>query len=307
MAKRPNSAQTGYAGGLTTKSPLLALAHNILRIEERALGANLPSDGRSPEPEQIHQLRIAVRRLRVALRLFKALLPRGAASLRTELRWFGRALGEVRDLDVYAQSLAAGGSDVQAIARPAQLGTGDVEQSRAAARARLSLVLESERFAGLSTALAELAAGAPSPSAMRRWKSLRIADAAHADVRKSIKRVLKLGRKIDADSPPDMLHRLRIRTKRLRYELDFYADIYPSLRQVAHAAKGIQDTLGDYRDACLAAERLRATHVRGRKRAATSAAADEAIAAQLMQAAAARRAFGDHWQRFAKATARDSL
>ena len=63
---------------------------------------------RTPTPDEIHQLRVAARRLRVALRLFGRMLPsRDAARFRADLRWFASSLGDARDLDVYAKSFKA--------------------------------------------------------------------------------------------------------------------------------------------------------------------------------------------------------
>jgi triphosphatase len=56
--------------------------------------------------EHLHDMRVAVRRLRAALRLFPEVLPPRVASHWTrEFRWLGAALGRVRDLDVYLRLL----------------------------------------------------------------------------------------------------------------------------------------------------------------------------------------------------------
>jgi CHAD domain-containing protein len=304
MVTRPDSP-LGYADELTTKDPLLRLAHRVLQVEHRALQGHLPRRGGRPTAEQIHQLRIAVRRIRVALRLFKALMPREAMELRAEFRWFGRALGDVRDLDVYAENLARGRDGAVDDRLPL---IADLPAAREAALKHLEELLEAARFAALSTAFAKLADGEPSPGMVRRWKALRIADAVHDDVLKTVKRLLKLGRRIDAESAPEVLHRLRIRAKRLRYELEFYEDFYPSLRKLTRAAKKLQDTLGAYRDACLTADRLRGPAARRKtRRRAADPATEALVRAQLEQAAAARRRFASDWRRFEKAAARDWL
>jgi CHAD domain-containing protein len=62
--------------------------------------------------------------------------------------------------------------------------------------------------------------------------------------------VLKRGRKIDDDSPPELLHRLRIDCKKLRYLLEFFAELYPAkrIRPMIGALKKLQNCLGDYND-----------------------------------------------------------
>ena len=74
-------------------------------------------------------------------------------------------------------------------------------------------------------------------------------------IRNAHRRVLKKGGKIDDDSPPERLHRLRIDCKKLRYLLEFFAALYPKddVRPLIDALKKLQDNLGDFND--LAVER----------------------------------------------------
>jgi CHAD domain-containing protein len=127
------------------------------------------------------------------------------------------------------------------------------------------------------------------------------------DLRESLKRVLKLGRKVDNDSPPEKLHRLRIRAKRLRYESEFYMDFYPQLRDLTKGTKHLQDLLGSYRDACNAADRLRALARRSKNSPNNKAALAQLIRAQNESAAEIRRRFPAAWRRFEKVAARAKL
>jgi CHAD domain-containing protein len=81
--------------------------------------------------------------------------------LRAEFRWFGRALGDVRDLDVYAENLARGHSDP--VGGRLALAA-DLPAAREAALERLDDLLQTDRFAKLSSAFAKLANGEPSPA-----------------------------------------------------------------------------------------------------------------------------------------------
>ena len=65
-------------------------------------GTRLGSD-----PEELHQHRVAIRRLRALLQAAQPMLDAGLGrrDLRRELAWAGRALGEVRDLDVLLEHL----------------------------------------------------------------------------------------------------------------------------------------------------------------------------------------------------------
>src|SRR5689334_12647951 len=91
---------------LTPDSPMIALAYRCLRHDYRTLVDRQPARGTHPTTEDVHQSRIATRRLRVALLLFGPLLPAHAATrLGKELRWLARSLGTVRDLDVHTEAL----------------------------------------------------------------------------------------------------------------------------------------------------------------------------------------------------------
>src|SRR5687768_12358573 len=104
----PGEPRGPVAPGFAPTDPFIAFAHAILRREATGLAANKPQVAQAPTPEEIHQLRVAARRLRVALRLFGRLLPsRDLSRFATELRWFAGSLGDVRDLDVYTENFKA--------------------------------------------------------------------------------------------------------------------------------------------------------------------------------------------------------
>src|SRR5262245_24559835 len=97
-------ARGAAAPGFTPNDPFISFAHVVLRREAGVLAANKPQ-AEQPTPDEIHQLRVAARRLRVALRLFGRMLPsKDTARFNTELRWFAGSLGDVRDLDVYTEN-----------------------------------------------------------------------------------------------------------------------------------------------------------------------------------------------------------
>ena len=108
-----------------------------------------------------------------------------------------------------------------------------VERARETARASLPALFGDPRYEALLRAFGEFLAGSPTPGALRRWRSFLVSDGAPAYVEASIKRILKRGNRIDAESEAQELHRLRITAKRLRYELEFFAEVYPSLRRSA--------------------------------------------------------------------------
>jgi CHAD domain-containing protein len=283
--------------------PLIVFAYASLRRELDSLREHTPQPGELPEPDKVHRMRIAARRLRAALRLFRRVLPeKRAAALRKELRWFGRALSEVRDLDVYAEDFR---SYLQTLPREQLQSLGSYElhvrRARAEARAALGALFGGERYLALLAAFAEFLEGQPSAAALRRSGSLLVSDGFEKHLRKSAKRVRKVGRKIGPKARGKKLHKLRICVKRLRYELEFFTGVYPSLDGAAKATKALQDVLGAHQDACTASARLQ-RHLRSLaardKGAGAPAALQRLLESERRRVQEARRAFAAEWRRF---------
>jgi CHAD domain-containing protein len=295
---------------LRPNDPMIVFAYDCLRREFDALITHQPADNAAPSAQDVHQMRIATRRLRVALRLFRRMLPKEATDLRKRLSRFARALGEVRDLDVYGENFRT-----YAEAVPPEnvddLGGYELHlrRERAEARHQLTALFADERQAELLRSFAAFLDGAPSAPAVRRWRSFKVADGVDKYLKKSLKRVLKLGREIGDDAHAKDLHRLRIRTKRFRYELEFFVAIYPSLGKAAKGTKVLQDLLGVHQDACTATERLEA-YARGlgkRRDGAMPVALGTLVASQRQQARDVRGKFGAAWRTFERTVARGKL
>jgi triphosphatase len=293
---------------LTPDSPMIALAYRCLRREHQSLLERQPESGTPATPEAVHQSRIATRRLRVALRLFGALLPPLAVThLDKELRWLARALGTVRDLDVHTEALL---EHVESAGSAAAQELGGYElalrRERLAARDTLKDLFASKRYAELISDLAALLDDAPSPAALRRWRSFTVRAGAARYLKRTRKQVVKLGRELGDDASAEDLHRLRIRAKRLRYALEFFIEPYPELTSAAKATKALQDVLGAHQDARTARRKMLAYAHESRKRHGAGAAPPEALAAWRLaahrQAARARRELEPEWERFLAGT-----
>ena len=292
--------------------PLIDFAYACLRREYASLLEHTPRRAEVPAPENVHKLRIATRRLRTALRLFRRVLPaKKAASLRKQLRWLARSLSEVRDLDVYVESFRVYAETLPREQLPDLSGyDSHLRGARAEARSSLRALFAEQRYADLLDSFAAFLDGAPSPAAVRRWDAARIDGRFEKRVRKSAKRVQKLGRKIGRRVQAKKLHKLRIRTKRLRYELEFFSAVHPALESTAKEAKTLQDVLGAHQDACTASARLerylRSPPDHGQP-AGAPAALEQLLESQQRKAREARRAFVAEWRRFESNIARTSL
>ena len=292
------------ARGFAADDSFIVFAYATLARELAAFARARPPADRAPTPDHIHDLRVAARRLRVALRLFRRLLPsRDAARLHADLRWLASSLGDVRDLDVYTDNFKAYCLDLPAAQRDELSGYElYLRRERAAARQRAAAALGAPRTSALFDEAARFVEREPTAGAMRRWRSLTVGDGIRASLQRGTARVRRLGNRLNAQSRAAELHELRIKAKRLRYELEFFAAVYPALKTPAKACKALQDLLGTHQDACTATARLRryASSIRKRNGAAhpLPAALVHLRRSQLARARDVRAAFGDQWPAF---------
>ena len=82
------------------------LAYAVLRRQLAVVRDKEPGTRLGEDPEELHDMRVATRRMRAALALFAGVLPVRAQVFREELGWLARMLGAVRDLDVQLEGLA---------------------------------------------------------------------------------------------------------------------------------------------------------------------------------------------------------
>ena len=179
------------------------------------------------DAEPVHDLRVAVRRLRALLRAGQKLFVREwADDLRDELDWLGRALGPLRDLDVLAEHLRAEGAELGDADR-ADLGPvlEALESDRAAARADALAALDSERYFTLLESLAS-----PPQLADEGGTLEAAADAQLGKLRKNV-------RAAKANGSDELLHKSRIRAKRVRYLAEALGE-----QRVVDRAKDFQDS-----------------------------------------------------------------
>jgi CHAD domain-containing protein len=290
--------------GFAPTDPLVAFAYATLRRELEALTANRPDLDRVPTPAQIHQLRVAARRLRVGLRLFRRMLPsRDVTRFRADLRWFASALGDVRDLDVYAENFKAYS---QALPPEQQSELGGyalyLRRERADARHKLTALFSEPRFSALFDDAETFLAAGPSAGALRRWRSLSVQDGIRDNVVKTAGRVRRAGNRVTSRSSATEIHEVRILAKRLRYELEFFTAVYPVLKETARAARAVQDLLGTHQDAYTANARLRRYAAILRTQGAGASVLPQALVElrrnQLRLARGVRTSFTEQWQGF---------
>ena len=243
-------------------------AFRILRKQFDIFLAHEPGTRIGEDPEELHDMRVATRRMRAAMKIFEGALPARTRAFRDSLKWVAGALGEVRDIDVQLGHLEDWVSEATPENREPLLALRAVlEGQRAKARKAMLRVLDSRRYAKLIASFTGFLQQGPS----RRAAGARqpIMEAAPGLVRKPYRKVRKLGDPLTEDSSGEEFHELRKKGKRLRYALEFLSGIYGEpIKEFVGPLKELQDVLGDHQDAEVATTHLRELSVakgRGRR------------------------------------------
>jgi CHAD domain-containing protein len=244
------------------------LAFAVLRRQFGTMRVHEPGVRVGEDPEELHDMRVATRRMRAAIKLFKKALPERASHLRDEMKWVATVLGDVRDLDVqlerleewFAQADDDGYRDT--LRRTSRL----LEKQRKEARGRMLEALDSARYERFERSFAEMLKLGPTPSltpgAAADEDSPTDEPAAVAGrglLRRRYRKWRKLADAIDDASAPEEYHELRKEGKRLRYALEFFAEVYGEdvIGRLVKPLKVFQDDLGLHQDDLVAAEWLR--------------------------------------------------
>lgn len=219
------------------------VARRIVGDQAREL-KRLRRPARRGDVEAVHDLRVATRRLRAALRVFADYLPR-PVRLRRGLRRLARRLGAVRDRDIVAALLEVQlaqhlGEDERR--RLAALLRG-LRRQRARALAKLARRLGSADQGRLRRRAKRLAgAGVPGDDEPAAIGLTRAVTLLAADVSRQ-------PAMLEAEPGEDDLHRLRIAVKRLRYALEFHAGAGALAYEAElDTARALQDCLGELHD-----------------------------------------------------------
>lgn len=232
------------------------------------------------EPVLVHQTRVALRRLRVFLRLFRAQVGKKEAErLANELRWLFVMLGALRDLQVFEQTYLP---RVEAAAGAVATLHGRLQRRSELCRGELREALEGARFERLRRALVSLVAELAVPGTGHKHVRRRLArrlDRQH-------ERALALEDVLHERQVAD-LHELRKRLKKLRYGVELMTGLYPHrkkrARRYLRRLRKLQDVLGRYMDQELARQVLGQLRAPAGLRQTLCEQLDQEAAAQLAE------------------------
>jgi inorganic triphosphatase YgiF len=266
-----SKSERGYA--LVDKMQTRPVKAGTLRLERRAgaaqafraiamsclhqLMANEPAMLRG-DAEALHQMRVALRRLRAALSLFSDMIAdTKVEEIKSGLKWMAVALAPARDLEVFAKEAVEparrrhrgdpGMSELEAT----------VARHEAAALDRAKAAIVSRRFRMQTLATAEWIESGPwtkarSP-AVARLREQPLHKHARQELSRRWRKIAKKGR-ILRELSTRQRHKLRIAVKKLRYGVDFFAGAFPGhkakkrRKDFAQALKMLQNALGSLND-----------------------------------------------------------
>ena len=252
------------------------------------------------DPEAVHQIRVALRRLRAALSLFRDVVADGEiAAVKTGLRELASALGEARDLDVFIRkTIAPARARDPDDAALGALARSYAERREAAYDAALETVASGRLGRIVLDTLAWIEAGPWLRKDGSAEREAPVERFAADELRRRAKRIRKRGRHL-AELAPDERHRVRIAVKKLRYAAEFFAPLYEGkgrakrTRRFRDALGELQDRLGDLNDIAVAAT-MAQTAGDGAPAARLLAAEQEArFDEHLAAAAKAHKAFAE--------------
>src|SRR5262245_61425543 len=274
----------------------LELLRPYIRHQYARMLAHDPGVRVGEEPEDVHQLRVATRRLRSVLRTARPVLDRvWVNEMRSELAWLAGELGPARDHDVLIPYLRGEAATLDAADRKALVPLfRKLDDARGEARERALAALRSERYLALLAGI-EAAAAEPPPGP----------DGSLTDeVRKEFKKLRKVMQELEASPTDETIHRARIKGKRARYAAELLEDELgkPGVKLLS-AAKDFQDALGEHQDAVVAEARVRAL-LRGVRAQRTALAAGLLIARQRERRRDAAKAIPKAWRRYEDAAAK---
>jgi inorganic triphosphatase YgiF len=199
----------------------------------------------------VHQMRVAVRRLRAALSAFKKMLPpeqRRWAS--AELRWLADALGEARNLDVFEGAMLRPTREALPDVRALRVLAAAARRRRQAAYAAAREAIRSPRYTALLLGLMRWFDGC----GWRDGEAARTLEQPIGEIAPplldKLRRAAKRRAKGFARQPAEERHKLRIALKKLRYTGELLSGLHDAnaVERFTARLKRLQDDLGDAND-----------------------------------------------------------
>ena len=264
--RQPHPRKPPKKPGLKINDTMAEGARKTLYFHFKRMVFHEPGTRLGQDPEELHDMRVATRRMRAAIRVFGEYLDKHEIQrFAKELRRVGRTLGAVRDLDVFRQK-----TDRYIDTLPPQQQNGlqpllaVLEGKHQKDREQLLDFLDSDRYVRFKkrfAAFLKKPGAAALPAFSRRGEPLpqRIRHVLPVVLYQQLAAVRAFEELLQVPDPPlEQLHRLRIAFKGLRYALEFFREVLGrDTEQLIEEIKTLQDHLGDLQDAVVTGNLLR--------------------------------------------------
>ncbi len=259
VSDQPNTATEMQGEASLRQAGRSFLYHQLQKLQKAE-----PVAREGADPEGVHDMRVATRRLRAALKLLSETVyqPDQTDYFRKRLRKLANALGQTRDYDVFLESLEKYAAQLP---ETEQAGLEPLRQTllkrREQGREKMLTVLDSSKTVKLLRKLEsfltapEDASSTPLNDEHRALPSL-VHHFAGSTTWRRFEEVRAYEVAIGSAAPLNVFHQLRIACKRLRYTLDFFEDALPAGSYKALQTKlvSVQDDLGSLHDHQVASE-----------------------------------------------------
>lgn len=268
-------------------------AREIVRRDLQVVRDSEPAVRVGVYHDAIHDMRVACRRIRTALKTFKSLLPESAVS--KEVAWLGTVLGRGRDLEVQmitlkntAWLLAA--DDRVNLQRYWQCLSQRFEKERS----EILQTLNSTRYAQLLQALEDITLSPP----QQGNRQMHLGKAGGRMIGQALKEIYAKYPRKNMQQTDKSLHRLRIALKRIRYLCEFFSHVSSAGIDIfIRKTKVLQKILGDHQDLVTGIGMVKADSRKTDDQAVRNSL--EKLAAKLQEGKATQQAsFREAWQRF---------
>ncbi|WP_052709651.1 CHAD domain-containing protein [Streptomyces sp. NRRL S-495] len=216
---------------------------------------------RADEPDAVHRMRVACRRLRSAFRTYRRLLAPGATDeLVAELRWLAAALGRARDQEVLGERLAARARELPAECGPERVAAELERRGKAEYRRvwpEVLAALDSPRRRALADGLAALLTDPPLRGRADRAAGPELTRVAAREQRRTADRI-RTALADEGEEQDIALHEARKAAKRARYAGETALPVAGrAAERYVTRMKAVQEVLGEHQDAVVASTALR--------------------------------------------------
>ena len=232
-------------------SPAKESARAIIEAHIEVARMNEPGVIADRDTEFLHDYRVALRKVRSVLSLFKGVYSeKDTERMKTAVADVMKSTNRMRDLDVFLLNRKVYLNQVPETARPGlELVFEKVSRERELAFTEVVKVLQSKAY---KQKFSRLTAHFSAKSRLRNGLHARepSLEMACRLILARFHKVCKTARKIDHGTDDEVVHRLRIHCKKLRYLMEFFSPLFSDsdIKPLIKALKGLQDRLGNFND-----------------------------------------------------------